>query len=89
MLYWLCNAGASSAQLHWHGDDTTALPVDIPMGVSIFPGDQSWAPRAWGERYYRNIVLWNEVERGGHFAAWEQPEIFVREVRDCFRGLRG
>jgi pimeloyl-ACP methyl ester carboxylesterase len=56
--------------------------------MSIFPEDLVYAPREWGERYYTNIIHWNDVERGGHFAAWEEPEHFVREVRDCFRQLR-
>lgn len=89
MLYWLTNSASTSAHLYWHNVDTTALPVNIPIGVSIFPGDQYYAAKSWGERYYKNIVQWNEVEKGGHFAAWEQPEVFVREVRNCFRALRG
>ncbi|KAK4502298.1 hypothetical protein PRZ48_005723 [Zasmidium cellare] len=80
MVYWLSNSGGSSARLYWEDDDNTALPISIPVGVSVFPGDQSYAPRSWGERYYSSIVHWRDVERGGHFAAWEVPDIFVRET---------
>lgn len=88
MVYWLSNSGASSARLYWEDDDNTALPIDIPVGVSIFRADLVSAPRAWGERYYSTIVHWREMEKGGHFAAWEVPKLFVREVRDCFRKVR-
>ncbi|GAB7328362.1 hypothetical protein MBLNU13_g00350t1 [Cladosporium sp. NU13] len=69
MLYWLSNSGTSSARYYWE------------FGVSWFGGDNSYAPREWCERYYTNIVHWNETEKGGHFAAWEVPELFVAEVR--------
>lgn len=89
MLYWLTNSGASSARLYWRGPDSTAFDIDIPVGISQFYGDLLYAPREWGERYYKNIVHWRELDCGGHFAAWEQPELFVGEVRDCFRHVRG
>lgn len=88
MLYWLSNSGASSARLYWEDKDSVDVPIDIPVGMSVFPGDLVYAPRAWGERYYSNIVHWNEAEKGGHFAAWEVPEIFIREVRECFSHVR-
>jgi pimeloyl-ACP methyl ester carboxylesterase len=88
MLYWLPNAGASSARLYWENFDDTALPIDLPVGVSQFPADINYAPRSWAERYYHNIIHWRELDRGGHFAAFEQPDLFAREVRDCFRGIR-
>ena len=88
MLYWLPNAGASSGRLYWKNGDDTALPIDLPVGVSQFAGAPEYAPRSWAERYYRNIIHWNELDRGGHFAAFEQPEPFVREIRDCFRSIR-
>jgi pimeloyl-ACP methyl ester carboxylesterase len=88
MVYWLSNSGASSARLYWEDDDNVAFLIDIPVGMSIFPADLVSAPRAWGERYYSNIIHWREVEKGCHFAAWEVPELFVREVRDCFRNVR-
>lgn len=88
MVYWLSNSGGSSAKLYWEDEDNTALPINIPVGVSIFPGDTNSAPRSWGERYYLNIVHWRDVEKGGHFAAWEVPDLFVREVRDTFKHVR-
>lgn len=84
MLYWLSNSGTSSARFYWECDvDSTARLIEknISVGVSWFGGDNCYAPREWCERYYKNIVYWNETEKGGHFAAWEQPDIFVREVR--------
>ena len=83
MLYWLTNSGTSSARYYWENQpNTTAWPIDIPVGVSWFPGDTSYAPREWCERYWKNIVHWKETERGGHFAAWEQPDLFVAEIRE-------
>ena len=90
MLYWLPNAAAASARLYWESmaDASMARRIDMPVGVSIFPRDTTRAPRAWAERYFSDIIHWGEPERGGHFAAFEQPDIFVREVRQCFRGGR-
>ena len=91
MLYWLPRTGTSSARLYWESfkdDPSITTPVKIPAGVSVFPEDINQAPRKWAERVLRQLVHWNEVERGGHFAAFEQPELFVREVRDCFRRVR-
>ncbi|KAI9710741.1 MAG: hypothetical protein M1820_002574 [Bogoriella megaspora] len=88
MMYWLTNAGASSALIYWEKIDTNAIPITLPVGISWFPADQTYAPKEWYERYYKNLVHWREVEKGGHSAAWEQPEIFVREIRDCFRKIK-
>lgn len=90
MLYWLPNAATSSARLYWESlkDATMARATDLPVGVSIFPRDTTRAPRAWAERFFSRIIHWNELDRGGHFAAWEQPELFVREVATCFRAIR-
>jgi pimeloyl-ACP methyl ester carboxylesterase len=89
MLYWLSNSGTSSARYYWENQpDSTAWPIDIPVGVSWFGGDNSYAPREWCERYYKNILYWSETERGGHFAAWEVPGIFVKEVREWRRKIR-
>ena len=88
MLYWWANAGASSARIYWEGDDTTALKIDVPVGVSLFPRDPTLAPREWAERYYRNLVHWKLCEKGGHFASWEQPGLFTREVREWARSFR-
>ena len=90
MLYWLPNAGASSARLYWEslGDAGMSKPIDLPVGVTIFLRDINKSPRRWAEPYFKKIVHWNEVACGGHFGAFEQPEAFVRELRDCFRSLR-
>jgi pimeloyl-ACP methyl ester carboxylesterase len=89
MLYWLPATAASSARLYWQSADSfKANPLDIPVGVSVFPKEIFRPSRRWAERSYKNIIHWNEVERGGHFAAFEQPEIFLKEIRTCFRGLR-
>jgi pimeloyl-ACP methyl ester carboxylesterase len=89
MLYWLTNSAASSARLYWESFyQRGPVKVDVPTGFSIFPKELFLAPRHWAEESFTNIVYWNEVERGGHFAAFEQPELFVRELRACFRPLR-
>lgn len=88
-LYWLTNSAASSARLYW--ESFGKLPrfvTDLPTGFSRFPKEIFRAPRHWAAETFTNIVHWNDLERGGHFAALEQPEAFVREVRDCFRPLR-
>jgi epoxide hydrolase len=91
MLYWLPNAGASAARLYWESfsiiRDTP--PISLPIGFSVFPKDLARASRRWADRRFSNIIYWQEVERGGHFAALEQPALFVREVRNCFRLVRG
>jgi len=91
MLYWLPRTGASSARLYWEsfGGFGGAMPMlELPVGVSIYPKEIFGASRRWAERRMRNIIHWNELEKGGHFAAWEQPELFVGELRDCFRKVR-
>jgi pimeloyl-ACP methyl ester carboxylesterase len=89
MLYWLPGAAASSARLYW---ESFAQPptgeVEVPTGCSIFPKEIIRCSRRWAEKRFTQIVYWNELEKGGHFAAFEQPETFVSEVRACFRGLR-
>jgi pimeloyl-ACP methyl ester carboxylesterase len=81
MLYWLSNSGTSSARYYWECEvDSTAWAIDLPVGVSWFGGDTTYGPREWCERYYKNILYWNETDRGGHFAAWEVPDLFVEEV---------
>ena len=89
-LYWLPGTAAASARLYWEslGDAVLRRPIALPVGVSLFPHDTSTAPRKWAERLFPRIVHWREVEAGGHFGAFEQPEIFVREVRDAFRPMR-
>ena len=90
MFYWLTGSGASSARLYWEsfnrafGDGPPAR-VALPTGCSVFPKEIVPTPRSWAEQRYANIVYWNELTKGGHFAAFEQPELFVRELRACFR----
>lgn len=90
MLYWLTRAGGSSAQLYWESLAEAGLssPIALPVAVSLFPDDITYTPRHWAERLMTNITSWNEVEAGGHLAAFEQPAIFVREVRTGFRPVR-
>ena len=89
-LYWLTNTGVSASRLYWEyrGGFFNAKGVSIPVAVSVFPGEQYRAPRSWAERAYPNLIYFNEVEKGGHFAALEQPELFSEEVRAAFRSLR-
>lgn len=90
MLYWLSNSAASSARLYWESYEGAfvAVPLSLPVGCSIFAKEIYQAPRSWAERCMSNLIHWNEVPKGGHFAAFEQPQLFVDELRDCFRSLR-
>ncbi len=89
-LFWLTNTGVSASRLYWEyrGGFWNAKGVSIPVAVSVFPGEAYQAPRSWAERAYPNLIYFNEVAKGGHFAAWEQPQIFCEEVRAGFRSLR-
>ncbi|NCF44336.1 MAG: alpha/beta fold hydrolase [Proteobacteria bacterium] len=87
MMYWLNGAGASSARLYWESFGAAsggAVPVTVPMGASIFPKEIFRTSRRFASAVYQNIVFWRDQEHGGHFAAFEQPEVFVSELRDCF-----
>jgi len=85
-LYWLTNSGASSARLYWHSFGVVDFaPVTVPTGGTIFPKELFQTSRRWAEQRFANIIYWNEVDRGGHFAALEVPDLFVAEVRACFR----
>jgi pimeloyl-ACP methyl ester carboxylesterase len=64
------------------------VDISLPAAVTVFPGEIYQAPRSWADRAYHKLIYWNEVDNGGHFAAWEQPELFSREVRAAFRSLR-
>ena len=89
MLYWLPATGGSSGRLYWEAFRSHARPnVDVPTGVSVFPHELFRPSRRWAETSLRNIIHWNELDRGGHFAAFEQPALFVEELRACFRKLR-
>lgn len=84
-LYWLTNSGASSARLYWHSfRSVSAAQVPVPTGCSLFPNEILRLSRRWAEARFPNIVYWNALDRGGHFAAWEQPELFAAEVRAAF-----
>jgi pimeloyl-ACP methyl ester carboxylesterase len=89
-LYWLTNTGVSASRLYWEykGGFFNTKGVSIPVAVSVFPSEQYQAPRTWAERAYPNLIYFNEVDRGGHFAAWEQPDLFATEIRAAFRSLR-
>lgn len=90
MLYWLPNAAAALARLYREGGtEREALgPSRVPMAFSAFPGDIVGGSRRWAERQWGHVDYWHEVERGGHFAALEQPDLFVREVRAGLRAVR-
>ena len=90
-LYWLTNTGISSARLYWENkaDFFDAKNISIPFAISVFPGELYQAPRSWAERAYpKNLIHYNRLDKGGHFAAWEQPEIFSQELRAAFKVLR-
>ncbi|MBD2068200.1 alpha/beta fold hydrolase [Leptolyngbya sp. FACHB-671] len=89
-LYWLTNTGVSASRLYWEykGGFFNAKGVSIPVAVSIFPGEQYEAPRSWTEQAYPNLIYYNQLDKGGHFAAWEEPTIFTQELRAAFRSLR-
>ncbi len=88
--YWLTNTGISAARLYWesHLAFFDVKGVELPVGVTVFPDELYPAPRSWAERAYPNLIRFNQVDRGGHFAAWEQPELLSEEVRATFRSLR-
>ena len=89
-LYWLTNTGVSASRLYWEykGGFFNAKGVEIPVAVTVFPGEQYEAPRSWAEKAYPKLIYYNKVDKGGHFAAWEQPQIFATELRAAFRSLR-
>jgi pimeloyl-ACP methyl ester carboxylesterase len=89
MVYWLGNAAASSARLYWESFSRPNLdPITIPVGASIYPKEIFRTSRRWAEKRFLNLAYWNEMPKGGHFAAFEQPEAFVAELRACFRAMR-
>jgi pimeloyl-ACP methyl ester carboxylesterase len=89
MMYWLNGAGASSARLYWESFAAFGgVTVPVPTGVSQFPKEIFAASRRWADRVYTDIRYWNELDRGGHFAAFEEPDLFVDEVRSFFRLIR-
>jgi pimeloyl-ACP methyl ester carboxylesterase len=94
-LYWLTGTGASAARSYWEGGRAAALAagqapaeVKVPVGFTTFPGEIFRAPRSWVEKSYPTLTYFNEADKGGHFAAWEEPELFSKEIRAAFKSLR-
>lgn len=95
-LYWLTNSATSSARLYWeNGGQSVALAatqktaeISLPVAITVFPGEAYRAPETWARRAYRNLIYFHEVDKGGHFAAWEEPELFSAELRAAFKPLR-
>jgi len=94
-LYWLTNTATSSAQLYWENNNNNFNAVEqrtaeirVPVAVTVFPGEIYRAPKTWTARAYPRLIYFNEVDRGGHFAAWEEPQLFAEEIRVAFRSLR-
>jgi pimeloyl-ACP methyl ester carboxylesterase len=96
-LYWLTATGASAARIYWESQRAAAAAAaagqappetSLPVAFTVFPGEIYRAPRSWAERVYPNLVYFNEANRGGHFAAWEEPELFTAEMRAAFQSLR-
>jgi pimeloyl-ACP methyl ester carboxylesterase len=96
-LYWLTNSAASSARLYWENGARGSVivaaaqktaEISLPVAITVFPEDVYRAPETWARRAYRNLIYFNEVDKGGHFAAWEQPGLFTAELRAAFRPLR-
>jgi pimeloyl-ACP methyl ester carboxylesterase len=89
-LYWLTDTAASSARLYFEswGKDFGRMPIDLPVAVTIFKGDFFTPPKVWGDETYSKLFYWNEVPKGGHFAALEQPDLFVAELRKSFAQVR-
>ena len=96
-LYWLTNTAASSARLYWENGARGSVivaaaqktgEISLPVAITVFPEDVYRPPETWARRAYRNLIYFHEVDRGGHFAAWEQPELFAAELRAAFKSLR-
>ena len=89
-LYWVTNTGVSSGRIYWENKLNlyAAADVSIPAAVTVFPGENYEAPRSWAERAYHKLIYYNRVDKGGHYAAWEQPQLFSQEVRAAFKSLR-
>ena len=94
-LYWLTKTAASGAQLYWENNNNNFNAVEqktkdikVPVAITVFPGEIYQAPKSWAERAYPNLIYFNEVTKGGHFAAWEEPQLFAEELRAAFKSLR-
>jgi pimeloyl-ACP methyl ester carboxylesterase len=95
-LYWLTNSATSAARLYWETSGQSVIlaaaqmtaEISLPVAITVFPQEVYRAPETWARRAYRNLIYFHEVDRGGHFAAWEEPELFSAELRAAFRSLR-
>ena len=95
-LYWLTNSATSSARLYWENGGQSVIlaaaqktaEISLPVAITVYPGEIYRAPETWARRAYRNLIYFNEADQGGHFAAWEQPGLFSREIRAAFKPLR-
>jgi pimeloyl-ACP methyl ester carboxylesterase len=88
-LYWFTNTAISAARFYWENKTSVnAANISIPAAVTVFPGEIYQAPRSWTEKAYHNLIYYNRVDKGGHFAAWEQPQLFADEMRAAFRSIR-
>ena len=89
-LYWLTNTGVSASRIYWEykGGFFNAKGVAIPVAVTVFPGEQYEAPRSWTEQAYPQLIYYHRADKGGHFAAWEQPQLFAEELRAAFKSVR-
>jgi pimeloyl-ACP methyl ester carboxylesterase len=95
-LYWLTNSATSSARLYWENGGRNFVvaaaqktaEISLPVAITVFPDDVYRPPETWARRAYRNLIYFHEVDKGGHFAAWEQPELFAAEMRASFKSLR-
>ena len=90
-LYWLTGTAVSSARLYWENKLAFFAPqgVTIPVAVSAFPDELYQAPRSWAERAFPKLIHYNKLDKEGHFPAWEQPELFTKELRVAFKSVRG
>jgi pimeloyl-ACP methyl ester carboxylesterase len=95
-LYWLTNTATSAARIYWETSGQSVIlaaaqmtaEISLPVAITVFPGEVYQAPETWARRAYRNLIYFHEADKGGHFAAWEQPELFSAELRAAFRSLR-
>lgn len=94
-LYWLTNSATSASQLYWENNNNNFNVVEqrtreikVPVGVTVFPGEIYQAPQSWARKAYPKLAYFTRVGKGGHFAAWEEPQLFAEEVRAAFKSLR-
>jgi pimeloyl-ACP methyl ester carboxylesterase len=94
-LYWLTGTATSAARMYWESARAAAAAADhpvpevsVPVAFTVFPGEIFQAPRSWAEQVYPNLIYFHEAGKGGHFAAWEEPDLFVAELQEAFRSLR-